>query len=118
MKSAIAAIAASLAAYNHTSTAQTEETCGKLKYVYDKTTGLAFKRFRSAPMLNLAKLEDLEREFSKSLANDFLCFANHEQYFYSDYIAYQPDYGAKMLFASKFAHDHGYEFVFIEDTVD
>ena len=47
----------------------------------------------------------------------FLVFADHEQYFYRDYFAYQPDYVEKIGLASSLANAAGREFIFIEDTV-
>ena len=113
------AITSSLCGYNHTSTEQTERTNGTCGYVYDRVTGLGFKRFRSGPMLNLEKLADVEPEMAKAAAkHDVLVFACHEQYFFRDYLAYQPDYAEKFRIASKYAHDHGFKFIFVEDTVD
>ena len=111
------AITSSLCAYNHTSAEQTAATCGTYGYVYDKATGLGFKRFRSGPMLNLETTESLPGALAAALTNEFFVFASHEQYFYSDYLAYQPDYAEKFLVASKFVRDHGYKFVFVEDTI-
>ena len=48
--------------------------------------------------------------------SEFLMFADHEQYFYKDYLAYQPDYVEKILLASKLAHEAGRDFIFIEET--
>ena len=48
---------------------------------------------------------------------DLLAFADHEQYFYRDYYAYQPDYAEKILLAARLANTAGREFIFIEDTM-
>lgn len=41
----------------------------------------------------------------------------HEQYFYSHYEAYQPDYREKVLTAVKWATENGYEPAFWSDIV-
>ena len=43
---------------------------------------------------------------------------DHEQYFYKDYFAYQPDYAEKILLAAKIAHDTGRDFIFLEETFE
>lgn len=41
----------------------------------------------------------------------------HEQYFYPDYIAYQPDYLEKIETAAKWAKEHGYEPAFLDECI-
>ncbi|WP_202865993.1 hypothetical protein [Paenibacillus contaminans] len=41
----------------------------------------------------------------------------HEQYFYSDYSAYQPDFREKLLTAAKWATEHGYQPAFLSECV-
>ena len=41
----------------------------------------------------------------------------HEQYFYSSYSAYQPEYRQKVLTAVKWAVDNGYQPAFLEECV-
>ena len=48
---------------------------------------------------------------------EFFCFANHEQYFYSDYRSYQPDYAEKVLLATDYVAKMGYKYFFIEELV-
>ena len=67
-------------------------------------------------MLNLCTLEKVHAEMAAVLESEFLMFADHEQYFYKDYFAYQPDYAEKILIAAKLAHEDGRDFIFIEDT--
>jgi hypothetical protein len=55
--------------------------------------------------------------FEKVKGRELIVFADHEQYFFKDYFAYQPDYIDKILVSSKWLKDNGYSFVFIEDTV-
>ena len=50
--------------------------------------------------------------------DEFLIHATHEEYWFRDYFAYQPDSKAKLLAAAKAVHDAGYEYCFIEDKID
>lgn len=51
------------------------------------------------------------------IGTEHVVFADHEQYFYRDYFAYQPDYAEKIFAAADFLRGKGYGFVFIEDTI-
>lgn len=41
----------------------------------------------------------------------------HEQYFYPDYTAYQPDYFEKIEAAVMWAKEHGYEPAFLDECI-
>ena len=41
----------------------------------------------------------------------------HEQYFYPDYFAYQPDFTTKLETAFGFFRRHGYESRFLEECL-
>lgn len=71
-----------------------------------------------APTLNLYSLENIPGLMSKVLELEFLIHATHEEYWYKDYFAYQPDSREKLLTAAKIVHDAGYTYCFIEDKVD
>ena len=103
--------------YNHLVPGQVEKTCGSFTYVHDRDVGIGFKRFRSGPMLNLCTPKKVQEEMSAAQGCELLAFADHEQYFYRDYFAYQPDYVENILLAAKIAHDDGRDFIFIEETV-
>ena len=111
------AINSSICGYNHLPTDLTALTRGTLKSVYDKDTGMAFKKFSNAPCLNLYPIDTIVPAFEKVCGKEVIIFADHEQYFFKDYFAYQPDYVEKILVASKWLKDNGYRFAFIEDTV-
>ncbi|MBR3222921.1 MAG: hypothetical protein IKF72_11930 [Kiritimatiellae bacterium] len=111
-----AALLSSACGYNHLCPGQVEETWGSFAYVYDRDVGIGFKRFRSGPMLNLCTPEKVREEMAASERYGLLAFADHEQYFYKDYYAYQPDYVEKIFLAAKMANAAGREFVFMEDT--
>ena len=111
------AISASISGYNHLPTFETEKTAGTYLSVYDRDTKMHYKKFSVGPCLNLYKKELLTPTFERVRAKDFICFADHEQYFFSDYFAYQPDYMEKIHVSAKWLHDDGRKFIFIEDAV-
>ena len=111
------ALLSSACGYNHLCPGQVEKTLGTFAYVYDRDVGVGLKRFRNGPMLNLCTPEKVRAEMAAKAESEFLMFADHEQYFYRDYFAYQPDYVEKILLAAKLAHEGGRDFVLIEDTV-
>lgn len=113
-----AAISSSICAYNHLPADETEETAGTYLSVYDRETRLHYKKFCVGPCLNLFARDAIVPIFEKVRGRDFICFADHEQYFFKDYFAYQPDYMEKVHISAKWLHDDGRRFVFIEDTVD
>jgi len=110
------AILSSLCSYNHLMTDQADRTCGTFEHVFDRGLGIGFKRFRNGPMLNLCTPEQVREGMKAESAREFVCIGDHEQYFYKDYLAYQPDYMEKVLLAARLAKEDGREFIFIEDT--
>ena len=44
-----------------------------------------------------------------------MIYSYHEQYFYRDYLAYQPDYAEKVMLCAKMLHDAGYKYMFFAD---
>jgi hypothetical protein len=68
-------------------------------YYKDRETGLGFKKFSVGPCLNLTPLDEIEEEcIAKGIESaEFFGYATHEQYFYPDYYAYQPDYAEKII---------------------
>ncbi len=42
----------------------------------------------------------------------------HEQYFYPDYCAYEPDYGERILTMAKWMHEHGYEPASLSEIIE
>ena len=112
-----AALLSSVCAYNHLMPEQAAATCGTFAHVYDRDVGIGFKRFRNGPMLNLCTPATVREEMAAASGSELLVFADHEQYFYRGYFAYQPDYVEMVFVAAMAAHDAGRAFVFIEDTV-
>ena len=112
-------ISVSACGYNHLDAAQVEKTKGTYNWIYDRATGVNFRAFTSGgPLLNLYPLKDIVPCFDRAGEPEFFCYATHEQYFFSHYFMYQPEYVAKTLAAGKWMHDHGYSFIFLEDSVD
>ena len=73
--------------------------------------------FCDAPCLNLCTLETLRADIGKILGKEYLIFSNHEQYFFRDYLAYQPDYSDKIRLMCRMMRENGYTFIQMEDVV-
>lgn len=112
------AIKASLCSHNYLTKEQYAETKDNMKAVYDKASGLYFKKLSIGPCLNLTPLNELEDEFKeKGVGSEYFGYITHEQYFYPEYFAYQPDYAEKILKAAEIMHRNGYEYFFAEELV-
>ena len=110
------AISASVCSYNHIPEELSRKTGNSFNYVYDPDTGMSFKQlFCDAPCLNLVNVPQLEKDIAGLLGREYLVFSDHEQYFYPEYFAYQPDYAEKIRVMSKTMAEAGYDFMFIED---
>ncbi|MBE6688423.1 MAG: hypothetical protein E7588_03980 [Ruminococcaceae bacterium] len=104
-------IRSSACAYNHLSTAQNDALIGKNNSLTDDYTAMKFRARGVGPCLNLYTLADIERILEERNGTSFISVGNHEQYFYSDYYAYQPDYSQKIMTMSHVLHKNGYEFI-------
>ncbi len=113
------AISASVCGYNHISDEQNKATRKFNKFIYDPVTGMRFRDFCTRPMtcLNLQKLEDLPGDIAAVSDAEFVGYGNHEQYFFKDYLAYQPDYMEKEMLVAKTLQKQGYKFIFLEEMV-
>lgn len=112
------AINNSICAYNHLSTQQLSETCNNLTFITDNKTGMKFKKFHLPDLtLNLMKYQDIENIFAPFIGNEYVGICTHEQYFYKDYLSYQPDYAEKLYKMGEIMHANNYEFIFPEDLV-
>ena len=113
------AISSSIGGYNNLTYAQAHETFGSFKYVYDREVGVGFKEIEDfqplAAGLNLYRLADIPPAFDKVLGNEFVVYGFHEQYFYRDYLAYQPDYVDKLMTAARIMKENGYTYFFLEE---
>ena len=107
-----------LCSYNHMTTAQFNETVNTRRYLLDRDTGMRFKNlFGDAPVLNHKPVPELEKATAPLIGREHLVFSDHEQYFYPDYHAYQPDYADRIRKMSSMMHGSGYTFVLNEDLV-
>ena len=113
-----AAIMSSICSYNHISAEQWKRTVNSRRYVLDHDTGMRFKNmFGDAPVLNLVDVPTLRSDTAALIGREHLIFSNHEQYFYRDYLAYQPDYAEKILTMGAIMKDSGYRFILMEELV-
>lgn len=68
-------------------------------------------------ILNKFSCEEAIAELEKLLHREHLWIMIHEQYFYDDYHAYQPEFEEKLIQAVSFFHEHGYESRFFEELL-
>ena len=88
-------------------------------FFYDRDVGIGFKELEDYQPLsagiNLYALKDIPAELGKVIGKEFVIYSYHEQYFYRDYLAYQPDYAEKVMLCAKMLHDAGYKYMFFAD---
>lgn len=106
-----------LCGYNHLTKQEHEATYGTTKYLYNEEIGLAMKKYCTL-CLNLTAYEDLEKIFSEQIDHDYIGICDHEQYYYSDYFAYQPDYAEKIYKMGEFLINNGFEFIGGEELLN
>lgn len=95
-----------------------EETKTTLSAIKDEDTGLFFKVYCNTGTVNLCKnFKEVEEDTVPALDNEYLGFLIHEQYYYPDYYAYQPDAAEKVEHAAKLIADAGFEFVTGEELI-
>ena len=69
-----------------------------LAAIKDEDTGIFFKVYCNTGTINLCKnLTEVEEDIIPALDYEYLGFLIHEQYYYPEYFAYQPDYADKIL---------------------
>ena len=107
-----------LCSYNHLSMEQFNATVNSRRYILDRDTGMRFKNlFGDAPILNHKPVPELEKAIGPLIGKEHLVFSDHEQYFYSDYGGYQPDYADRIRKMSAMMHGNGYSFLFNEELI-
>lgn len=106
-------IQASICGYNHISQEEYESINGKNCSLKDKELNIRYRPLSTGICLNLLTLEETEKEINAVVAQnlEYIGVATHEQYYYEDYLAYQPDTPEKIYLMSKLLHDAGYRFV-------
>ena len=117
-KSRDVAISYSACGWNHLTEAQWEATKTTLDAIKDEETGLWVKVYCNTGTINLCEnFEQVREDIVPALDNEYLGFLIHEQYYYPDYYAYQPDAAAKIDLAATLIADAGFEFVNGEDLI-
>lgn len=100
----------SLCGYNHFSTELHNETAKNCKLVWDDEIGIYFKKYVSI-CLNRVDYDALDGKFENLIDNEYVGICDHEQYFYSDYFAYQPDYADKIYKMCETLTSNGFTFI-------
>jgi len=111
------AIDNSLCGYNHFPVEIVKDNKYTQKFIYDSEMDICFKQLGGGPCLNLETLDEPEKDFAPLLDSEYLGYGTHEQYFYEDYYAYQPDYPAKILKAAEILSKAGYTYFWTEELV-
>ena len=68
-------------------------------------------------VLNCFSTEEILAQLSRMTERDCIRVMIHEQYFYEDYPAYQPDFESKLRASFAFLKDNGYQSGFFEDII-
>ena len=115
----LSALAVSLCGYNHLDAEQDRAVARSNRYVYDPATRMCFRPFVTNPMscINVHTIPQLRERLDQLKDAEFIGYGNHEQYFYRDYIAHQPEYMEKEMLCAQTLKSRGYSFVFMEDLV-
>lgn len=110
------AIDRSICGYNHIDQKTDDEISGTLKTIYNEEFGIHFKRYCST-CLNTIPYDEIEKDFAPLLDKEYIGICDHEQYFYADYLAYQPDYADKINKMCEILTANGFEFICGEDLL-
>ena len=89
-----------------------------LGYVTDEKTGLKMKKFCNSLVLNLFSDDDLKDALESRISDELIGTLTHEQYFYKDYYAYQPEYEQKIYTLGKTMKEAGIIPIFPEDILE
>lgn len=103
--------ATAVCAYNHITTEQSKQIWGYNKSVLNDEFPIRYKHTCSGPILNCLTMDTLPAALEKIIGAEFIGIGNHEQYFYPEYTAYQPEYADKLYLMAKTLRDAGYRFI-------
>lgn len=109
------ALLRSICAYNHSDDPRFPQTLRTTESLPDTKTGLRFKKVCDDTCLNLFPMETLPDMLADRIGDPYVGIADHEQYFYPHYFAYQPDYAEKIFLTAKTLSEAGFRCIFIED---
>lgn len=109
-------IVSSICGYNHITSEEQDMYLHKNTSIEDKI-GVRYRQFGGGPCLNLNTVDEIREALIKEAeeGHEFIGVANHEQYYYPEYFAYQPDMPEKFYTMAKTLHDLGYTFITAED---
>lgn len=105
-----------LCSYNHLTLEENNKYAYNTNCYIDKETGMAYKPFVHH-CINALSYDEIAPWFENYLGDEYICLADHEQYFYEDYFNYQSDYAEKIYKMCECAIENGYEFIFYEDML-
>ena len=111
------AILKSLCGYNHITEEEEAFTLTTRNYIVDEEIGIKFKNFSLGLIHNLSSLEGIREEMRSYIGNEYVGWGTHEQYFYPEYFAYQPEYKEKLMIACDELYNNGYQFIFMQDLI-
>lgn len=111
------AIARSACGYNHLLPSENAPISNNLGTFYKEEVDLLFKKYCTT-CLNTTPYNELDEEFAKYLDYEYIGICDHEQYFYSDYLAYQPDYADKIYKMGEILTANGFEFICGEEILE
>lgn len=112
------AIKCSICSYNCIPKEKNDDLCFSLNTNYDENMGLHLKILNNTGALNLRTLDEVEDMYRDHINEEYIGAMTHEQYFYKDYFAYQPDYAEKLYKMAKYLTDNGYTFFFAHELAD
>lgn len=104
------AISRSVCGYNHLSPAENDLIYKNSGTVYNEECGIYFKVYNSI-CLNTIPYDEIASDIAPFLDGEYIGICDHEQYFYSDYLAYQPDYAEKIYKMCEVLTENGFEFI-------
>jgi len=105
------AIASSICAYNHITSEQHDSIKWQNKSIKDEYTGVRFRQIGGGPCLNTHKYHEIAERLAELNGSEYIGTGVHEQYFYPDYYAYQPDYADKLFLLGRTLKEYGYRFI-------
>lgn len=107
----------SICGYNHIDKKKEDSGYKNTDVFLDEETGMYYKSLGNGPILNLYNLSELEEVYAPLMNDEYVSTGGHEQYFYEDYFAFQPEYAEKFLKAAEILTRNGYEFIVPEELV-
>ena len=107
----------SICAYNHLTNEENAAINHKLAGIKDKEFDAYYMKLCNGPCLNHYELSELEGEYAPLIGKEYIGSGLHEQYFYPDYFAYQPDYAEKIYKMCEILNRNGYEFITGDDMI-